>query len=407
MSIRLKLPPRKGTPLIWLALLAPLPISLLSCGGGDAVCGDARISDEEECDDGNLVDTDDCTSECKKPTCGDGFVQAGNDEECDLGAANSDGAACTSQCKVNVCGDGAPLSGVEECDDGNLSNTDDCLQTCLLATCGDGFVRLTTLQEEPASVLEECDDANDANDDNCTTECKKPTCGDGFVQGDEECDDGNDADDDACPTSCKAPVCGDGFLSPTEECDDGNLIDADECRNDCTLPACGDSVVSAGEECDDGNVIDGDFCSSTCKKTCAGVAGSPPPGAGLFEGHCYIYFPGPLPWGQANCSAFGMHRVDIQSLGENAFVKGLLEEVSATDAWLGLTDQAVESAWFFQLDEAGNVLLFPSLQNAWAPLQPDNLPGPEADCGVMSAATGLWSDVPCADPRGFLCEHDY
>lgn len=398
-------------PLVLLLGLAPLvSLALPSCGGGDSVCGDARIADDEECDDGNLVETDDCTSECKKATCGDGFVQAGNAEECDEAAENADTAACTAACTVNVCGDGAPLQGVEECDDGNLSNTDDCLETCLLASCGDGFIRLTTLQPDPAAgVLEQCDDANDDNDDNCTTTCVKPSCGDGFVQDAEECDDGNAEDDDACPTSCLLPVCGDGFVDPaTEVCDDGNLVDTDACRNDCTEAACGDGVLNAdAEECDDGNLEDGDFCSSLCKKTCAGVVGDPPPGAGLYEGRCYIHFPGPLTWGDANCSAFGMHRVDIQSLGENAFVKGLLDEVGATDAWIGLTDQAVESAWFFQLDEAGNELLFPALQNAWGTLQPDNLPGPQADCGVLQASSGAWFDEPCTDTRGFVCEYEY
>ena len=398
-------------PLLLVLGLAALGSSALpSCGGGDAVCGDARLGGDEECDDGNLVETDDCTSECKKAACGDGFVQAGNAEQCDEGADNIDTGTCTSQCTLNVCGDGAPLAGVEECDDGNLSNTDDCLETCLLATCGDGFVRLTTLIADPEpGVLEECDDANDDNDDNCTTACTKPSCGDGFVQDPEECDDGNQVDDDACPTSCLLPVCGDGFVDPTTEaCDDGNDIDSDECRNDCTAAVCGDGVLNAGvEECDDGNLIDGDFCSSLCKKTCAGVVGDPPPGTGLFDGRCYIYFEGPLAWPEANCSAFGMHLADVQSLGENAFVKGLLEEVNATDAWIGLTDQAVESAWFWQLDQEGNQLLFIALQNGWQPGQPDNLPGPEADCGILDRATGLWFDQPCTEARGFVCEYEY
>jgi cysteine-rich repeat protein len=397
-------------PFVLLLGLAPiLSSSLSSCSSSDAVCGDARVTGDEECDDGNLVETDDCTSTCKKAACGDGFTQAGNAEECDAGEANADTGDCTAKCTMNVCGDGAPLAGVEECDDGNLSNTDDCLETCLLATCGDGFVRLTTLTEDPPEgVLEACDDANDDDDDNCTTLCNKPTCGDGFVQAGEACDDGNQIDDDACPTSCQAPACGDGLVDPSsEECDDGNAIDTDACRNDCSDAACGDGVVHAGvEECDDGNAIDGDFCSSVCNKTCAGTV-DPPPGTGLYEGRCYIYFPGPLAWPDANCNAFGMHLVDIQSLGENAFVKGLLDDVSADDAWIGLTDQAVESAWFWQLDQAGEVLLFPALQNTWGTAQPDNLPAPEADCGILDRTTSAWFDEPCDEVRGFVCEYEY
>ena len=39
-------------------------------------------------------------------------------------------------------------AGVEECDDGNDDNTDDCLDTCQAARCGDGHGR---------EFLETCD----------------------------------------------------------------------------------------------------------------------------------------------------------------------------------------------------------------------------------------------------------
>ena len=38
------------------------------------------------------------------------------------------------------CGDGVINSADEECDDANDSNTDDCLNTCVDASCGDAFV---------------------------------------------------------------------------------------------------------------------------------------------------------------------------------------------------------------------------------------------------------------------------
>lgn len=44
-------------------------------------CGDSTVYGEEECDDGNRVNTDACTNSCKLPVCGDGFIQFG--EECD------------------------------------------------------------------------------------------------------------------------------------------------------------------------------------------------------------------------------------------------------------------------------------------------------------------------------------
>ena len=51
---------------------------------------------EEECDDGNLMDGDGCTSGCMNEICGDEIVQPG-----------------------------------EDCDDGNDDNTDGCMVNCL------------------------------------------------------------------------------------------------------------------------------------------------------------------------------------------------------------------------------------------------------------------------------------
>ncbi|MEZ4299901.1 MAG: DUF4215 domain-containing protein [Polyangiaceae bacterium] len=410
--------------MVVVAAVAPLAaLALPSCGTSGVVCGNARVekySDEEkaadptlvdeECDDGNLVDTDECTNACALPKCHDGIISEVAGEECEDGedadgpqdSPRVDSDGCTYDCKLNVCGDKTLYEGVEECDDGNVTNTDDCLENCLAATCGDGFVHLTTLvSEDPASVLEECDDANDDSTDNCTTACKKPVCGDGFVQDPEQCDDGNDIDNDGCPTNCKVPLCGDGFVDEsTEECDDGNAIDTDACRNNCTAATCGDGVLQAGvEECDDGNLVAGDFCSPTCKKECFGDA------AGLFEGRCYQYFPGPLTWAQANCNAFGSHLVTIESSAENTFVQGLLPS-GTTDAWIGLTDQTVESVWVWQLDQQGNQVLFPALLK-WGAAQPDNLPAPAANCAIVEKASGLWFDEVCTDPRGFVCEHEF
>ena len=51
----------------------------------------------------------------------------------------------------------------EACDDGNAVNTDDCLDTCEQAICGDGFVWADN---------ETCDDANVEADDGCSASCE-------------------------------------------------------------------------------------------------------------------------------------------------------------------------------------------------------------------------------------------
>lgn len=136
--------------------MMPDPV-MAACVGG-APDGDPQ--GDEECDDGNVDDTDACLTTCLDATCGDSFVQG----------------------------------SIEECDDGSVDDTGPCLSSCLNATCGDGFVH---------DNVEECDDGNNDDTDGCRNTCVPATCGDGVVQlGVEDCDDGNAADADGCSSSC-------------------------------------------------------------------------------------------------------------------------------------------------------------------------------------------------------------
>ncbi len=159
-----------------------------------AFCGDGNPL-FQACDDGNLIDTDGCTSACLPNVCGDGYEHIGV-EECDDGNLD-DGDACTDVCTDAECGDGALWIGVEECDDGNLTGGDGCESDCTIGSvCGNGV-------PEPG---EECDDGNGSNTDACTTGCLDAACGDGFVRtGVEECDDGNVTDGDGCEGDCRLP----------------------------------------------------------------------------------------------------------------------------------------------------------------------------------------------------------
>lgn len=128
-------------------------------------CGDGIEDPKEECDDGNLVNEDSCTGECKFAVCGDGFVQEGS-EACDDGNAdNSD--ACTANCINAKCGDGIVQKNVEECDDGNGDDFDHCLTSCVKARCGDNIVN-KSLDDD---TLETCDDGNTTNGDKCNPTC--------------------------------------------------------------------------------------------------------------------------------------------------------------------------------------------------------------------------------------------
>ncbi|MFV8751109.1 DUF4215 domain-containing protein [Nannocystaceae bacterium ST9] len=193
--------------------------------GGEGVCGNAIVEADEVCDDGNTDDTDDCTSACVEPACGDGFVHAGV-EGCDDGNANA-GDGCSPTCTLESCGDGEVQAG-EACDDGNTDDTDACTSLCAVAACGDGFVQ---------TDVEACDDGDADDTDACLSTCVEATCGDGFVHaGVEPCDDGNADDTDACLSGCTNAACGDGFVQAgLEECDDGNGTAGDGCNTDCLL----------------------------------------------------------------------------------------------------------------------------------------------------------------------------
>jgi len=187
--------------------------------------------------------------------CGDG--KAEEDEACDdANADNTD--ECLDDCTLASCGDSFVWDGVEECDDANADNTDECLDDCTLAWCGDGFVW---------DGVESCDDGNTDDTDACPTSCEPATCGDGFVQlGVEECDDQNTDNTDECLDGCVLATCGDGFVQAgVEDCDDTNTDNTDDCLDSCAAASCGDGFVQAGvEECDDGNTDVGDGCNARC-----------------------------------------------------------------------------------------------------------------------------------------------
>ena len=136
-------------------------------------------------------------------------------------------------------------------DNGNADDTDDCLATCIAASCGDGNVH---------AGVEACDDGNMIDTDDCLQTCEAAACGDGVVhEGVEECDDGNMVDNDACRNTCKLPKCGDGVKQMGEECDDGNIADNDGCTSACTVPTtCKDLLADVPAAKDGVYLIDSD-----------------------------------------------------------------------------------------------------------------------------------------------------
>jgi hypothetical protein len=234
--------------------------------GWTPFCGNARLDQQEACDDGSRNSdsrANACRSDCRKAHCGDAVVDRG--EACDLGASNSDTTAdaCRSDCTQPRCGDGTKDHG-EACDLGPANSDtmpDACRSDCTRAHCGDG------VQDRGES----CDDGS-ANSDTepgaCRSDCSKAHCGDGVKDPRESCDDGSansDTTPDACRKNCMPASCGDGTMDQGEQCDEGSAnsdTEPDSCRKDCTPPRCGDGVTDRGESCDDG---DGPCAKRGCK----------------------------------------------------------------------------------------------------------------------------------------------
>ncbi len=131
-----------------------------SSTGAPLVCGDAIVSGDEACDDGNQIDGDECTNACTLAVCGDQVVQAGV-EDCDDGMASK---TCDADCTAAMCGDAQTNTAAgEACDDGNALDSDGCVKGCVAAKCGDGFLQVG---------VETCDDGNMVDADACSNTCK-------------------------------------------------------------------------------------------------------------------------------------------------------------------------------------------------------------------------------------------
>ncbi len=204
------------------------------------LCGNGITDPGETCDDGNIINGDGCSADCKSAeACGDNVTNTDAGEVCDDGNTD-DGDGCSSDCKSNeTCGNGITDSAKgEACDDGN-THAGKC--------SGDDH---------------ECDSTADCTagtcvPDGCSGDCKSnETCGNGIKDLGEVCDDAHATG--GCEDDClHGAGCGNGVLDTGEQCDDGNSINTDDCKNDCTPNVCGDNVVDSSgthhhEDCDPG-----------------------------------------------------------------------------------------------------------------------------------------------------------
>ncbi|MBU0767332.1 hypothetical protein KKF55_06190 [Patescibacteria group bacterium] len=270
----------------------------------EPICGDELIRGDEGCDDGDLIDDNECNNDCEinhssVPKCGNGVQETG--EQCDDGNRyNQDG--CNVECRTDTALQ--PLTGVcepcSECDETSAGcyvhtnpyltpivpspacrqNISTYLQntypwyTCRRpGTCGNGRLE----------GQEQCDDGNSKGGDGCSVGCMRepsyycPNCEGVTCTGGQVCTVSNTSTAFGGSPTCRDPnnlvtgvvtcsACGNGRPDLGEECDDGNTVNTDACTNNCTNARCGDGIVQNGQEwCDDGNTEDGDGCGSMCQ----------------------------------------------------------------------------------------------------------------------------------------------
>ncbi len=221
-------------------------------------CGDAVITDPEECEPaGPLLDKDElngatcqslgfddgllaCSMGCTFDTfncysCGDA-VQQGN-EQCD--GADFGALTCADFVAPNM----APF------DSGSLSCVDDCsVDTSNCSLCGDGVVSGAEVCEPGVLEGETCGSQGfDDGSLGCLADCSGydtsacTDCGDGMIEGNEQCE-GNDLAGESCNGLGFA---GGGNLACTAGC----LFDTSGCSNEF----CGDGVKNGNDQCDCGN----------------------------------------------------------------------------------------------------------------------------------------------------------
>ncbi|MBU0458692.1 DUF4215 domain-containing protein [Patescibacteria group bacterium] len=256
-------------------------------------CGDGITNKYEECDDGNDVNTDECTNLCTEPACGDGILHEG--EECDDGN-NNNFDSCTNECQEPACGDGEH-EGNEECDDGNEDNGDGCNSDCKLEIdpeiCSDTENgRSTDVYGETSFVL---NDLQTFLPDRCITGLISRNANQGNWKVVNNCTGGNCLHEEFycteggvervlafCPDGCLGGICKNPIYNPqctdVQACSDTNrfgaIVEGDGKYARCVFEtgecmpkvACGDGImVDVREECDDGNTENNDGCNSNCR----------------------------------------------------------------------------------------------------------------------------------------------
>lgn len=193
---------------------------------GGPVCGDGVLESPEQCDDGNLLDGDCCSSSCQfEPATTVCRSAAGG---CDV-AETCTGTSGT--CPVDALAPAGTVCGLAN---GECDVAEACTGTS--PTCP----LVDVVKPQGTSCT---DDGNSCTQDicdgvgkSCTHPSGPPACGNGCVEAGEECDDGNLINGDGCESNCtRTPVL---VLTVTKAGTGSGTVTSDlpgiNCGTDCT-----------------------------------------------------------------------------------------------------------------------------------------------------------------------------
>lgn len=212
-----------------------------------AVASCAEVEDGEACEDGLCLG-----GECAPSRCGDGYVDAAQDEQCEDGNDETgDGCSlCRFDCSADAaCDDGEACNGAESCNSKS--------HQCQAGTAIDD--------------QSECEMA-DAMAGACRNgACVPAGCGNSTVDAGEDCDDGNVDDADGCTATCAFTCSVDADCDNANKCDGAEACDAEThtckagtpvscrtaaCMGECS-PELGECVFPDGDK-------DGSGCNVDC-----------------------------------------------------------------------------------------------------------------------------------------------
>jgi cysteine-rich repeat protein len=208
----------------------------------DLTCANGAVEGTEECDDGDLSDTNACDTTCR-----------------------------VTGCTPSVCGDGQ-RSGCEDCDDGNLVGGDCCSPTCTFEALAN-----PCLEDANECTFDWCDGAGscvhpprDAIPCDDGRACNgADTCGGGAcsMHADDPCAGGPEcarACDDAtgaCADPAGTPCTADASMCTLDQCDGAGA---------CAHPPVADGTACEdGDPCTTGEVCTGGSCGGGTAVACA------------------------------------------------------------------------------------------------------------------------------------------